>query len=135
MRKYLRHPVDIPIEFTVTEKNSDKFASSDNMSIRGLCFITSDCIPNDSIIIIKIPLIDPRFRIEGRVIRCVRKNENVEIGVEFITQDDVYTTRMIEQICYIKQYQQDIAKKYGRILTDKEAAQEWIKKHAAKFPK
>jgi hypothetical protein len=135
MRRFLRHPVDIPIEYTISEKNSEKSAQSGNMSISGLCFIAKHCIEIDKFISIKIPLIDPDFQVQGKVVRCVKKNEHVEIGVEFITEHEAYTTRMIEQVCYIKQYQKDIARKEGRNLTDKEAALEWIQNHAAQFPK
>jgi len=135
VRKYLRHPVGIPIEFSISDRSIKKSTTTDNISICGLCFISKDSIEKDKIIIIKIPLIRPNFELQGRVVRCKRKNGHVEIGVEFIDQSDIYHTRMIEQVCHIKQYQKDVAEKEGRNLTDGQAAREWISNHAAQFPK
>jgi hypothetical protein len=41
---------------------------------------------------------------------------------------------MIEQICYIEEYKKDVLESEGRILTGREAAIEWIAKHADSFP-
>jgi hypothetical protein len=135
LRKYLRHPVDIPIEFDISESHEVKSVSTGDVSICGLSFISDECIEKNKILTIRIPLINSEFSLKGRVVRCVKKNGHVEIGIEFISQSDLYATRMIEQICYIKQYQKDVAKKFGRKLTDREAAREWIQKHASEFPK
>ena len=42
---------------------------------------------------------------------------------------------MVEQACYIKQYQREILASEGRELSSDEAAMEWIGKYAASFPK
>ena len=135
MRKYLRHPIDIPIEFTISETKIKKSALTGNMSICGLCFKSFECVENDKLLTIKIPLINSNIRLQGRVVRCLIKNDHVEIGIEFINQNDIFAARMIEQICYIKQYQKDIAEQQGRNLTDEHAALEWISNHSAQFPK
>lgn len=135
MRKYLRHPIDIPIEFIVSETKIKKSALSGNMSICGLCFKSIECVEKDKLLTIKIPLINSNFELQGRVVRCLIKNDHVEIGIEFINQSDIFAARMVEQICYIKQYQKDIAEQQGRNLTDEHAAMEWISNHSAQFPK
>jgi hypothetical protein len=135
MRKFIRHPVDIPIEFMISNTRVTKPGLTGNVSVCGLCFKSKECVENDKILTIRIPLINPKFKLHGRVVRCMKRDNQVEIGVEFIDQNDLYATRMIEQICYIKQYKKDVAEQQGKILTDEEAAREWIYQHAAQFPK
>ncbi len=42
--------------------------------------------------------------------------------------------RMVEQICHIEQYKNEILKAEGRQLDSKQAALEWIQKFASEFP-
>jgi hypothetical protein len=41
---------------------------------------------------------------------------------------------MIEQICHIEHYRQEVLRVEGRKLSSKEAASEWISKYARDFP-
>ena len=41
---------------------------------------------------------------------------------------------MVEQICHIEQYKQDVFEKDGRRLSGEQAALEWIEKYATDFP-
>lgn len=135
MRKFIRHPVDIPIEINLSEHTHNKTAPAKNFSVSGLCFKSQNCFEKDKTLVIKIPIINPNFEIQGKVVRCLRKKNHVEIGIEFLNLNDLHQIRMIEQICYIKQYQNDIAHSEGRELSDRQAAVEWIQKYAENFPK
>jgi hypothetical protein len=42
--------------------------------------------------------------------------------------------RLIEQICYIEHYRQEVLISEGRKLTSEQAALEWIEKFAQDFP-
>ena len=57
-----------------------------------------------------------------------------DVRLEFISKDTLFVARMVEQVCHIEQYKQDIAAKEGRILSGEEAAREWIERYAASFP-
>jgi hypothetical protein len=41
---------------------------------------------------------------------------------------------MVEQLCQIELYRRAVAERDGRHLKVEEAAQEWVKLHAAAFP-
>jgi hypothetical protein len=41
---------------------------------------------------------------------------------------------MVEQVCHIESYKQQILKSEGRKLSPEEAAVEWVSKFAANFP-
>jgi hypothetical protein len=91
-------------------------------------------VPPGTILLIKIPTIDPHFEAIGRVIWCLEKKKSFDIGIEFIDEDSSFKARLIEQICYIKKYQDDILKQEGRELSDEEAAEEWTRIFAKNFP-
>jgi hypothetical protein len=133
-RKYIRHPVEIPLEYQVTGESFDRKDYSNNVSIGGICFQTKEKIPLGSILLIKIPTIDPQFEAIGRVIWCMQRKKTYDIGIEFIDEESTFKARLIEQICYIKKYQDDILKQEGRKLSDEEAAEEWTRIFAKNFP-
>jgi hypothetical protein len=74
------------------------------------------------------------FQAAGRVSWCRSEGNQYEVGIEFLDKDDMFRTRMVEQICHIEQYRQEVLKKEGRKLSSKGAAQEWIQKFAPQFP-
>lgn len=41
---------------------------------------------------------------------------------------------MVEQVCYIENYRQEVLRKEGRQLDGEAAAREWIDRFAASFP-
>ena len=87
-----------------------------------------------TIISIKIPLVQPVFQAVGRVSWVRPENNHFEVGIEFLDKDDMFRTRMVEQICHIEEYRQEVQKKEGRQMSSKDAAQEWIQKFAPQFP-
>jgi hypothetical protein len=134
MRKYVRHPARIPIEYKISGETFETRETCHNISIGGICFSTDTFLVPETIVVVKIPSIDSSFEAVGKVVWCHKKNESVEVGVEFIEEDTAFRMRLIEQICYIKDYQQDVLEKEGRTLDDEEAAMEWTRKFAGKFP-
>ena len=70
----------------------------------------------------------------ARVAWCKEGEQDYELGVEFLDPDDAFRMRMVEQVCYIQQYTNDVAKQEDRHLTREEAAVEWIAKYAGEFP-
>ncbi|OGB63290.1 MAG: hypothetical protein A2Y94_15170 [Caldithrix sp. RBG_13_44_9] len=133
-RKYIRHPLNIPIEYKIGNENFEFKDEVRNIGVGGICFCANSSITPETVLLIRIPSIDPEFSGLGRVIWCLEKNDGIEVGVEFIDEHDAYRIRLIEQICYIKTYQADALKKEGRQLTDEQAALEWTRKFASKFP-
>ena len=85
-------------------------------------------------LLISIPLVQPIFEIEGRVVWCTESGRAFDIGVEFTEPEKVYKARMVEQVCHIEHYRKEVRDREGRDLSGEEAAMEWIEKHAAEFP-
>ncbi|UZE95176.1 PilZ domain-containing protein [Alkalimarinus alittae] len=135
MRSYIRHPTDVPIELSPAEWASDDHLRIKDVSIGGLSLKSATALELKALIKIKIPLVEPPFETHGKVVWC-RKNSlsDYEVGVEFIDEQDAYAARMVEQICHIEHYRNNVKETDGRDLNIEEAAQEWIKKYARDFP-
>ena len=72
----------------------------------------------------------------GKVVWCSEKNGGYEVGIGFMTSEQkMFLLRMVEQLCHIEHYRNEIARIEGRDLSSEEAAKEWIKKHADSFPR
>lgn len=134
MRKYIRHPLDIPIEYKISGESFQTRENSRNISIGGICFCVEEYIVPETILFVRIPTINPDFEAIGRVVWCLRRQGCIEVGVEFMNDEDAMHMRLIEQISYIKSYQNEVQQKEGRELSDEEATTEWTRKFSRKFP-
>jgi hypothetical protein len=134
MRRYIRHPSDIPIEFDVTDAVSDQRESLNNVSLGGLSFQSKSSLPLGTLVTIRVPLVKPPFQTRTRVIWCKRAGMGYDIGVELVDREDAFRTRMVEQVCHIEHYKREVLKTEGRRLSGEEAALEWIGKYAHLFP-
>lgn len=133
MRAYIRHPIDVPINYETDETPAPVRALKD-VSHGGLCFITDRCLPEGTRIKLEIPHLKHPFREECLVVWCREKNGQHEIGVKFTNKASAFRARMIEQVCYIESYKRKREKESGRPLEWKTAAAEWIKNYGARFP-
>lgn len=133
-RRFLRHPSDIPISYSLRELVADRSDYLRNIGEGGLCFTSHTAIEPGMCIHIEIPIAEPVFRADGVVVWCRPAHDVFEVGVRFEGVDVEYGLRMIEQICHIEHYRQQILARDGRELSGDEAAMEWIRKYAARFP-
>lgn len=134
MTRFIRHPTDIPIEVKSHGQLSDDRPQTVNLSLSGLAFRCDREFTPGDIVDIRIPLVRPPFQVEARVIWCGEREQHFELGVEFLDQNDIFLARMVEQVCHIEQYRQDILRIEKRTLSSEEAAAEWIRKFASEFP-
>lgn len=134
MRTYIRHPANIPVQIELTSCKTNRHQIS-NVSYGGLAF-ESDCfLEPGAQIRMRIDTVEPQFEADGIVSYCRHKGRHYLVGVEFIKRDDLYIARMVEQICHIEHYKQQVAEHEGRLLSAQEAAREWISKYASRFPR
>ena len=134
MRKYIRHPSDIPITYDQVNVAADQKESLKNISIGGLCFESQRYIEQGTVLSIQIPLTTPAFEEQGVVIWCQPGSGHYDVGVQFMNEDTSFRVRMVEQVCYIEHYKHKVLAKEGRKLSGEEAAVEWITKYAKDFP-
>ena len=135
MRKYIRHPSDIPIEIDQQESGVQATESLMNVSLGGLSFHSKEPLQKGKILKVRIPFVDPPFETLAKVAWCEANVNYFDIGVELLDKDDAYKARMVEQICHIEHYKREVLDTEGRQLTGTEAAAEWINKYAHVFPR
>ncbi len=135
MRKYIRHPSDIPIEFDIEGLAAHDAEYLNDISFGGLSFRAKSRVKPGTVIVIKISFVEPEFEARAQVKWCRKRERHYDVGVSFIDPDDAFRTRMVEQICHIEHYKKEILEKEGRKLTGEDAALEWIRLYAARFPK
>ncbi len=133
MRTFIRHPAEIPIEIHSHECADRTHADGRDVSLGGLALCSHCAVPLGEIVDVSIPFVQPPFASRARVAWCNACAGAYELGVEFLDYDDAFRARMVEQICYIERYKNNVAAVEGRLLSTEEAAAEWIHKHAATF--
>ncbi len=133
MRRFIRHPSDIPIAYSLdaTPTHSDRLR---DVSHGGLCFTSEAPLETGSNIHIEIGLDKSPFEADGTVAWCRREREAYAVGVAFTDNSTQFTVRMVEQICHIEHYRFEVMESEGRELSSEEAAKEWVEKYAADFP-
>ena len=65
---------------------------------------------------------------------CLRKGEDYDVGLCLLDRNDAFNVRMVEQVCYIEHYRNEVLKADGRQLNAEEAAAEWISAYSSGFP-
>jgi len=138
IRRYIRHPTDVPIRVTLDLVDGDSDDSDDetltNLSLGGLSFVSRQPLKVDQIVRVSIPVLKQDNHLSGKVVWCEQSQNGYEIGVEFEGSKDVFRLRMIEQICHIEHYRKEVKLAEGRELSSEEAANEWITRYAGDFP-
>lgn len=134
-RRFIRHPTGMPIQFDVSGDVPPQRELLRNVSEGGLCFCTRMALEPGYQIHLRIPVVDQLFEAEAVVTWCNDADCGFEIGVRFIDADDMFSVRMVEQLCYIEEYRQAVEREQGRTLSSEEAASEWIDLFASAFPR
>jgi hypothetical protein len=138
IRKFIRHPTDVPIQVALDWVDDENDETVDqtitNVSLGGLAFLSQNPIEVLERVRVSIPVLNQENNLVGNVVWCEKSDNGYEIGIEFEKSRDVFRLRMIEQICHIEHYRKEILRVEGRELDSGEAAREWISKYAGDFP-
>lgn len=135
MRQFIRHPSDIPIEILFAPHRDYETKRTHDVSFGGLAFFSDTAIAPDCIVALRIPTLQPAFEVPAaRVTWCQKVSSRNAIGVQFLDSAEAYRVRMIEQVCHIESYRQQVVQREGRQLSTEEAADEWISRYASSFP-
>ena len=135
MRRFIRHPSDIPIDCRITPHRPARRDHLKNISSGGLCFETPEPLQLGRVVQITIPIQEPAFEVLGTIVWLRRANNHYEVGVRFADPNTEFAVRMAEQICQIHHYRQEVLEKEGRTLSREDAAAEWVAKYARDFPR
>lgn len=133
-RQYIRHPSRMPIRFDIQTASCDRGEVLRNVSEGGLCFSTCTAVESGQGIRVTIPVLGRHFEVDGVVAWCRGVAQGYEVGVRFLSPQDRFCVRMVEQLCYIEDYRGTVERNEGRTLTSEQAAREWIHRFAEEFP-
>ena len=106
IRKFIRHPTDVPIQVTLDWVDDENDETVDqtitNVSLGGLAFLSQNPIEVLERARVSIPVLTQENNLVGNVVWCEKSDNGYEIGIEFEKSRDVFRLRMIEQICHIE---------------------------------
>ena len=143
MRNYIRHPADIPIELipetsplALAESCDDsmKIEKMENVSFGGLMFQSAIPYTQSKNMVVRINSINPAFEAHATVSWCRKSGRFYLVGLEFTDKETEFKLRMVEQVCHIMHYRNQVLENEGRALGADEAAREWIEQYAEDFP-
>ena len=80
-RRFIRHPLSIPISYRVVKKIQDEQdkgtpATTANVSMGGLLFSTKRPVKVGALIEIKLPFKDKIFNVKSKVVHCAKSQES-----------------------------------------------------------
>lgn len=133
-RCFLRHPADIPIEITADGVRQHASRRMKDVGLGGLSCRSERALEIGATVMVGIDVVRPPFRAEGTVVWCRRQGLHYEVGIRFMRADDAFAARMVEQICHIEHYRNEVLRIEGRVLDGETAAVEWITRYAGQFP-
>ena len=133
-RGFIRHPATIPIRVTVLPERRPAHLTMRDLGYGGLAFRSRRQLVPGSVISIHIDLSHASVEIAAQVMWCSAADHGFDVGAQFLAGQDAFRIRMVEQVCYIHAYRRQVLAEEGRRLTPREAALEWVTRHAASFP-
>jgi len=144
-RRYIRHPLNLPLEFKVLKKTeANKYTDTSgpaersaaiNVSQGGLLFSSKRPVRTNSRIIIKMPFQNRIFNVRARVVHCHKSLDTrlYHMGVCFERLSDAFKVKLIEQIYLICEYRDLRSIQLGKEMSLEEASLEWIKRYSERF--
>jgi c-di-GMP-binding flagellar brake protein YcgR len=133
-RRFIRHTADVPIEVRAVPGAPPMEQVGVNVSEGGLAFLSDACLDPEQTIEVRISEVDPPFEAHAKVVWCREDPGGYLVGVQFLDANDAFRARMVEQVCTIEKYREQVREQEGRELDTQEAAAEWITKFAGRFP-
>ena len=106
-RRYIRHPAEISVEYTVSGEQEKITDLTKDISFGGIRFQGHSYIEPGTILNLVFPTIHAGYEVAGKVVWCSQKKDHVEMGVEFLDENEAYRAQLIEEICHLKSLQQE----------------------------
>lgn len=133
-RRFIRHTADVPLEVRAVDEGAGETHRGVNVSFGGLAFESEGPLAYGTTLEVRIDQVKPPFEAHARVVHCEPEGDHFCIGVQFLDAGDAFRARMVEQVCSIDRYRREVQEREGRELSSQEAAEEWIRRHASRFP-
>lgn len=142
-RSSVRYTIELPIRYRLLNESKQTpktqrylpYPKTKNISDAGLLFLSSQYFKIGSLLELTFPVKDRVFTMEGCVVHASRDAESglYRTGIYFPNPDHVFKVKLADQFRQIEQYRKTLTEEKGRIVSEEEAAQEWIEKHSSEF--
>ena len=134
-RKFLRHPIRVPIKLKIVDDNSFVKSQTADLSEEGMRFEWPDELSQGTLLDVTIPIGNRLFKITGQVVYSTRESTTglFRTGVAFQEPMMAFRAKLAEEILRIQQFRQKVSRMLGHPISEEEAASKWIKKYAEKF--
>lgn len=133
MRRFLRHPSDMPVELVLRKQTFLPKQRLNNISLGGVACNSPRGFRRGTAVELRIPLLGDQARYPGIVAWCRKQSLDYLVGIAFIDEDTLFRARMVEQVCQIEHYRHQRELELGEQLPIEAIAQEWITQHAVEF--
>lgn len=133
MRRFLRHPSDMPVELVLRRQTFIPKQRLNNISLGGVACNCRCGFRRGTAVELRIPLFGEQAHYPGVVAWCRKQPDDYLVGIAFIDEDTLFRARMVEQVCQIEHYRQQRELELGEHLAIEGIAVEWIAHHAAEF--
>lgn len=135
-RRFYRHPISVPITLNSSDKKNGGRSHSLDASLGGLSFVWPHRLSRGSLVDVNITVKDKLFEIKSKVAYAKPDGESGQYrtGVSFTDYPSAFMARLAEEMLEIMEYRKNLCQELGREISEEEAAADWIKKYADKFP-
>jgi hypothetical protein len=137
-RRFIRHPVSIPIRCELEGKAAPAATELRDMSYGGLSFRSNEAFSPGDTVLVHYPNLRHPGSVRGTIVWSqempVGGHPRFVYGLRFADEGSHFHGRLIEQICHIENYRRSQLRQHGRRLTPAAAAEEWIALQAGRFP-
>lgn len=125
-QRYLQHPDQIELRLLPLDKTPSDCTS---LLPLGLSLKAPGPHPSGEWLRISAPALSSDFCINALVTECTHEGDHYTLKLAFLTQEQLFRARMLEQMCQITLYQHKAPAEESE-----KRALEWIAHQAAHFP-
>jgi len=137
-RRFMRHPTSIPLTCRRGGHASDCPGELRDASLGGVSFLSDDVFATGDVLDLAFPVRESTASFRGKVVWHQElggsQARRHAYGVLLCDPELLPRTRLLEQICHIEAYRATQARTRNRLLSSRQAAEEWIARYAARFP-
>ena len=135
-RKFFRHPIQVPLKLRFKQRATETSSQSREISLGGLSFIWPRKLSRGLLLNITIPVREKLFELNAQVAysREDRKTARYFTGVTFVDFPSAFKARLAEEVLQIMEFRKSISRERGQEVSEEEAASQWVRDHAARFP-
>ena len=135
-RRFYRHPISVPISLNSSDKKNEGRSHSLDVSLGGLSFVWPHRLSRGALVDVNITVKEKLFEIKSKVAYAKQDGETGQFrtGVCFTDYPSAFMARLAEEMLEIMEYRKNLRRELGREISEEDAAAEWIKRYADKFP-